>query len=205
MPSARVPGGGARSPAIALVRRCDHWSVASSISLPIVEHVGGRVALGVGVAMLACALVLSLRPASVNLSSIQVACNPSGVAAAVDLSPSKAGGPSYLPALLVWLHPSWVVPPGVTRDEAATATALCGATAQNDLTPALILAGLGMVLVVLGPLVLRYAIAGADLNSAPAAGWFPDPRNHESLRWWDGQMWTGYSMRSPRRGRGHRV
>ncbi len=166
---------------------------------------GGRVALGVGLAMLVCALVLSLRPASVNLSSVQVACNPPGVAAAVDLSPSKAGGPGYLPALLVWLHPTLVVPRGATRDEAASAAALCGATAQNDLTPALLLAGLGMVLVILGPLVLRYAITGGEIDSAPAAGWFPDPRNRGFLRWWDGQMWTGYSMRAPPRGRERRT
>ena len=139
---------------------------------------------------------MALQPASADNGGVALSCNAPAVARAVGISPSRSGGPAYLPALLVWVHPRWIVPSGITASDIPKAEALCGAAAENQLTPAFILGGLGVVLVALGPFAVRYFVVGDDIESVPESVWASETTGRRWRRWWDAPRWTGSTVES---------
>ena len=107
-------------------------------------------------ALFAIAILIALLPVSVGNSTVSVACNSTTVARADNLS--QTGGIGYEPALLVWIDPGSVVPSGDTN--AAQDSAVCGSAAQNHMIPALILAGLALLLFLFGDRLVHYIRTG---------------------------------------------
>ncbi len=44
----------------------------------------------------------------------------------------------------------------------------------------------------------------ATLMTAPTAGWYPDPNDSGSWRWWDGGTWTSHVRPKEQTGTGRR-
>jgi hypothetical protein len=168
-----------------------------------------RVVVVVGLLLLVPAVILALLPVSISVpvsflsdSSLSVSCNPQSFANASH-DPSITGGTSYVPAIVVWIEPSTVIPGGVPlSQDPSEAGALCATAAQNQLIPAFVLGGLGLFLLLFGGVILRYIRTGNTSRPDPIvyagqskpSGWYPSPGDDSLLRWWDGQHWTAETL-----------
>jgi hypothetical protein len=156
-----------------------------------------------GLALVAGAAVFALLPVGAPLSTSEAECNPLSIEQAyANQTPSttvSGSGTSYVPAILVWLDPASAIPSG--DPNAAQSKALCQSAAQSQLTPGFVLGGVGIALLIFGPIVLTYVVAGRRTVSPgrgwinPPPGWYDDPSHVDvgTQRWWDGERWTGQS------------
>ena len=143
-----------------------------------------------GLAALVGAAVFALLPVSVN----SVTCNPEAIAKAGDLPDFTPPTFSYRPAILIWLDPSSVTPNPEPVTLSDPEQAVCQSAALSQLTPAFVLGGVGLALLVFGALIVGYVMTGRPRSVAGplvlAPGWYSDPSGSPNLRWWDGQAWT---------------
>lgn len=108
-----------------------------------------------GLYLVALAAVFALLPVTIHTSPAWVECNPSSIGPNTG---GKATGSGYVPAIVVWLAPSSVSPSGDTS--AAKDQAICQSTAVSQLTPGFVLGGIGIALLIFGPIVARYVATG---------------------------------------------
>lgn len=168
------------------------------------DSVARRVVVVVGLLLLVPAIIIALLPASVSGSvlgfSYSVGCNPAAIARVYDDTEAVNG--SYDPAILVWISPKLVVPAGIPLSDVPDVTGACGAAAQQQMVPAVILGGISVFLLIFGGLIVRYIWSGntrqpyapTGPTNPSVAGWYPSPENDRLMRWWDGQRWTADTL-----------
>jgi hypothetical protein len=119
-------------------------------------------------AMFALAVLISLLPASVGRAGVSFGCNPSTIVQ-VENIPTTGADTSYLPAIFVWLNSGSVTPRSENAVTAASDQAVCRSAAQNQMIPALVLAGLGLLLLLFGAQVIDYVRTGERPERQPGA------------------------------------
>jgi hypothetical protein len=121
-----------------------------------------------GLALVAGAAVFALLPVTVHSALGSGSCNPLTIAQneASQTPGATASGSSYVPAIVVWLDPASVSPTGDTTP--AADQALCQSAAVSQLTPGFVLGGIGIVLLIFGPIALRYIVTGRPDDPATA-------------------------------------
>jgi hypothetical protein len=144
------------------------------------------------------AAVFALLPVTARSPQALAECNPLSLAQyyASQTPDATASGSSYVPAIVVWLDPASAVPNG--DPNAATDQSLCQSAAVGQLTPGFVLGGIGIALLIFGPIALRYVVTGqrtpavtAMPTPGPPPGWYDDPDGNAAIqRWWDGKRWT---------------
>jgi hypothetical protein len=171
-----------------------------------VEHdqVLRRILIVVGLVLLVPAAIIALLPVSASALGFSFECNPHAIATANN-SQTGGGGSSYVPAILVWLHPNVVVPAGVSASNGQAASNLCGSAALSQMIPALVLGGLSVFLLLFGGVLIRYIRTGDSratpppdyvLDASSQPGWYSNPADEAGvLRWWNGQQWTDNTSR----------
>lgn len=157
-----------------------------------------------GLALVAGAAVFALLPVKAPSVHVTTECNPLSIAQvyAAQTPGSTASESSYVPAIVVWLDPASATPTGDPLG--AQDQSLCQSAAVSELTPGFVLGGIGIVLLIFAPILVRYVATGerAIPNTArppgkgwvnPAPGWYDDPSHVDvgTQRWWDGERWTG--------------
>ena len=115
-----------------------------------------------GLALVAGAAVFALLPVGTPTPQATAECNPLSMARAyANQNPGyTASVSSYMPAIVVWLDPASVDPNG--DPSASQSEALCQSAAQSQLTPGFVLGGVGIALLIFGPL-------STDIGFSPPA------------------------------------
>ena len=108
-----------------------------------------------GVAFVIVGAAVSLLPVRASILGTSVTCSPAGISA---LSSSNgAGGSSYVPAVVVWIKPKAAFPSSDSHDAGMT---LCQSAAQSQMVPAIVIAAIGFLLMIFGPVLISYVVTG---------------------------------------------
>ncbi len=113
-----------------------------------------------GAALVIVGAVVSLLPVRASILGTSVTCSPAGISALG--SSSGAGGSSYVPAAVVWIKPKAAFPSSDSND---AGVALCQSAAQSQMVPAIVIAAIGLLLMIFGPVLISYVVTG-DTSTA---------------------------------------
>jgi hypothetical protein len=128
-------------------------------------------------------------------------------------------GTSSDPAYVVWVDPGITLtggPSGISRLPSAERRAeqlvndagevQCANAAGSRLLTAMLFDIAGILCIAAGAWGVPYVVRRRERHaryplaafaSGPPHGWYQDPWNSRSLRWWDGVRWTGWQQPGP--------